>query len=663
MTTEASPKPPPDGRYRPTVSTNSSALLSQLSFITESPNENDQEITELRHKLRFETDCNVPVLNILKLFLEQLLLLDPKAYLLSKDQKQHFITTTDLPTAPADIQKLFPAAILNRRSGNRLVLRSTICGSKSFLELTQLGIITWANRNKLRLELDIYQEDDLRDCLWIAGRNAQTSKPLLHDYLTDILKQTEFDNDEKTMLNTYRTKHNLQADELPPFSLYWRPRIVYGKFHTSALVLRCDATIQKFFVKFLTRANKSGSIPTQKGRFIPMSVSKHNETATKKAMDGQNQYLTNTTSIPLIGMSFEALNSTIAVGDSGRATIEAIIYQHCLSIEPTAKSNDFGRFNLICLKTDTEHLLEFIKTDIPTMWTLLPHDISHKFQEALQVTCPRLTAGYSGLSTISTDTSIILDDPQSISSTTETTWTQPPNTRRPPRYVSVIYKEEETVVRHIAANDTHNTPFDNKSKISSDKSQTTTRSESELSTLVSSIREDMNREFQVHTEIISALKEEIQQLRKQTSVATTQASTGLPTQTTENHTVIQSIRHEIQELRQAIPHGPPNIPDMAQLITLVVENMVPLITAAVRQGLNQDPPEPSKRSRHGGTPTQFQGPEICPTNLMDSYPETPPPPEPLSATQAEHPATPTRSPHQSTSTSHLLAREGDAMIE
>ena len=427
MTTEASPKPPPDGRYRPTVSINSSALFSQLSFIAESPNENDNEITEIRHKLRFETDCNVPVLTILKLFLEQLLLLDSKAYLLSKDQKQHFVTATDLPTAPAEIQKLFPAAILNRRSGNRLVLRFTVCGSKSFLELTQLGIITWANRNKLRLELDIYQEDDLRDCLWIAGRNAQTSKPWLHAYITDILTQIDFDNDEKTMLNTFRTKHNLQANDLPPFSIYWRPRIVYGKFHTSALVLRCDATIQKFFVKILTRANKSGIVPAQKGRFIPMSVSKHNEHATKKAMDGQNQYLTNTTSIPLIGMSFDALHSTIAVGDSGHATIEAIIYQHCLSIEPTAKSNELGRFNLICLKTETNRLIEFINTDLPIMWTLLPHDISHKFQEALQVTYPCLTAGYSGLTPISMEASIILDYPQSISSNNDTAWTQPPD--------------------------------------------------------------------------------------------------------------------------------------------------------------------------------------------------------------------------------------------
>ena len=99
--------------------------------------------------------------------------------------------------------------ILNRRSGNRLVLRISICGAKSFLELTQLGIVTWANCNKFRLELDIYQEDDVRDCLWIAGRDSQTSKPWLQKYITEVLKNTAFDNEEQTLMNTYRAKHNL----------------------------------------------------------------------------------------------------------------------------------------------------------------------------------------------------------------------------------------------------------------------------------------------------------------------------------------------------------------------------------------------------------------------------------------------------------------------
>ena len=105
-----------------------------------------------------------------------------------------------------------------------------------------------------------------------------------------------------------------------------------------------------------------------------MSVSKNDENALKRAMDGQNNiFLTNTTLIPIIGLSFEAsLKTDIAVGKLGNATIESIIYQHCLSLEPTTKSHNFNRFNLICLRTDTDVLLEFIKTDIPQMWTLLP---------------------------------------------------------------------------------------------------------------------------------------------------------------------------------------------------------------------------------------------------------------------------------------------------
>ena len=621
MTTEASPKPPPDGRCRPTISNNSSTLLSQLSFITESPHENDPELVEHRHALRFETDCTVPVLNILKLFIEQLLLLDSKASLLSKDQKQHFITAANLPTTPIEIQKLFPATILNRRFGNRLVLRMTICSSKTFLELTQLGLVTWANRNRFRLETDIYQEDDVRDCLWIAGRDSQTSKPFLHQYLNNILNTAQFDDEEQTLLNTYRAKHNLKPNAIPTFSIYWRKRVVFNKLTTQALVVRTDATIQRFFVKFFTRANKNGVIPEKKGRFIPMSVSKNNENATKRAMDGQNQYLTATTSIPIIGLSFEALNTVIAVGESGQATVESIIYQNCLSLEPTAKSQELGRFNLICLHTEATALLEFVNTEIPKIWSLLPPEISNKFKENLQILRPRLTAGYSG-QTISGTNSVVLDDPQSVSSTVSNQWTQPPNINRPPRYVSVIYKDDEA-----SQTTSHKTNQDNQTKPSSEKSQHTIQSDSDLSTLVSSIREEMNREFQAHTELINALKDEIVHLRTSTSSSTPTPQPTIASLPAADHAnVVESLRHEIQELRQALPHGPPPLHDMTKLITSIVENMVPLITAAVRQGLDQDPSESVKRSRIGSTPTQFRGADIQPINLMHSYPESPKPP-------------------------------------
>ena len=656
MTTEVSPKPPPDGRYRPTVSTTSSTLLSQLSFITESPNKNDVELTEIRHLLRFETDCNVPVLNILQRFIEQLLLLDSHAYLLSKDQKRHFVTVADIPTTPSELQQTFPATIVNRRSGNRLVLRITMCSTKSFLELTQLGLVTWANRNKFRLETDAYFEDNVRDCLWIAGRDSKTSKPILHAYIMDIMSTTAFDNEEQTILNTYRTKHNLKSSEIPPFSIYWRNSITYNKLTTRALILRCDASVQKCFVKFLTRSNKSGLIPEKKGRFIPLSVTKNNELATKRAMDGQNKYLTNTTSIPIIGLSFEALRTEIEVGDSGRATIESLIYERCLSLEPTAKSKDLGRFNIICPITETDSILEFINKDFPIMWTLLPTPIANKFKDSIDVTFPRLTAGFSGHSNTGNNTSVTLDDPQSIGSnkTDDTSWTQPPITQRPPRYVSVIYRAEST------SPPTQHTPQNqNKNKDHSDKSQTTTtHSESDLSTLVSNIRDEMNKELQAHTEIITALKNEITQLR--THSQTQNNPPADPPFHTAQQQIVSELRLEIQELRKSIPPNPPSIPDLSHLITAIVENMVPLITAAVRQGLDRDTLESSKRSRHGATPTHLRANDIQPTNLLDSFETT------HTGTNSNHTHIHTRHPDPNsdiTFPTSSPARESDGMEE
>ena len=603
--------------------------MSQLSFIAESPNENEAELTEHCHMLRFETDCNVPVLSILQRFIEQLLLLDTNAYLLSKDQKRHFISATDIPTTPSELQQTFPATILNRRSGNRLVLRLTAFSTKSFLELTQLGLVTWANRNKFRLETDIYKEDDVRDCLWIAGRDSKTSKPILHAYLSEIMSNAVFDTDETTTLNTYRTKHNLPPTDIPPFSIYWRNSITYNKLTTRALVLRCDATVKNFFVKFLTRSNKCGLIPEQKGRFIPLSVTKNNDIATKKAKDGQNKYLTNTTSIPIIGLSYEALQTEIEVGDSGRATIESIIYQHCLSLEPTAKSMDLGRFNLICPATEIAPVVDFINKDFPIMWTMLPPAIANKFEDTINIPFPRLTAGFSGSNT--TGNSVTLDDPQSIGTTTDDTmWTQPPIIQRPPRYVSVIYRAEPTT--HTTQSPSKQKPRDN-----SDKSQTTTQSESDLSTLVSTMREEMNKELQAHNEIITALKEEIIQLRNTPKTQVTTPNASASALQTEQQQAVSALRHEIQELRKAIPPTQPPVPDLSQLITAIVENMVPLITAAVRQGLERDNLA-SKRSRHGATPTHFRTSEIQPVNLLDSFTSDEP------TNQAQH-------PHKAASTS------------
>ena len=364
-------------------------------------------------------------------------------------------------------------------------------------------------------------------------------------------------------------------------------------------------------------------------------------------MDGQNKYLTNTISIPIIGLSFEALQSEINVGDTEKATIESIFYRHCLSLEPTAKSNDLGRFNLICLRTESEALVEFIKTDIPVMWSLLPPTIALKFQEALQVTHPRLTTGFSGLPT--GGTSILLEDPQSISSTSnaDDNWTQPPDIQRPPRYVSVIYKDANIASPPITENTKATTR-----KSSSDKSQTTMQSESDISTLVSSIREEMNREFQAHTEIISALKDEIVQLRNsQNSSATSppappQANTDIELlQAAEHQNIVESLRQEIKELRNAIPPSSPPLQDMANLITAIVENMVPLITAAVRQGLHEDSSDSLKRSRTGATPIHLRTSDLQPINLINSYPppDSPPPKARLSPpnqTTFQHPIPP-----------------------
>ena len=102
----------------------------------------------------------------------------------------------------------------------------------------------------------------------------------------------------------------------------------------------------------------------------------------------------------------------------------------------------------------------------------------------------------------------------------------------------------------------------------------------------------------------------------------------------------------MQELRNAIPTGPSHVPDIALLITSIVENMVPLITAAVRQGLESDANDSSKRSRLGATPTHLRVGNIQPINLMHSYPPEDPNTE-LTPTDKALPRSPSPSPSPS----------------
>ena len=609
MTMDVSFEAPSDGKYKPTSPPAQTITLSNLSFIAESPNENEADLVEIRHKLRFEADSKMSVMTILKLFLEQLMLLDSHAYLLSKDTSRHFQNVQDLPTIQSDLQKLFPATILHRRSGNRIVLRLTIICSKTFNELNRLGLITWANHNHLRLEDDIYLEDDVRDCLWIAGRDSYTSKPHLHEYLTNIITKNDYNSDEQQLLQAYTKQHSLKDDTIPSFSIYFRNRVTYKNLPTKALIIRCDATICPFFVKFLTRANSSGMIPIKKGSFIPLAVTKHNEKATISAMDLQNKYLSRTVSIPIIGLSFESLQSHIDVEGEGKKTIETLIYENCLSVEPTSKSQDLGRFNLICFKNDEQRLINYIETDFPMMWRLLPTDVATAFSENLKIDYPRLTSGFTGATNSNSPHSVTINDPQSISqsansnSESDNQWTKPPKIRRPPPFVSVIYNE-------TASQAHRRTKTENKSRTSSTKSQTT----SDMSTLVSDLRDEVVQEFKEHAQILSTLRNEIAQLRQLHTAPV--KDTILSEIKANNKQEAEALRQEITAL-ETQAHNTKHTTDIQELVTQIVQSMVPLIITAVRESMTPAQHDHPKRSRIGATPTHLK---IVPTNLMNAYP-------------------------------------------
>ena len=171
----------------------------------------------------------------------------------------------------------------------------------------------------------------------------------------------------------------------------------------------------------------------------------------------------------------------------------------------------------------------------------------------------------------------------------------------------------------------------------------------------------MNRELQAHTETINALKQEISQLRSTPAPSPPNLAT---IQAAEHHNIVQSLRQELQELRQSIPseHHQPSVNDFSQLIASVVELMVPLITDAVRQGLAADNDSIKRIRPLGSTPTQFRTSHLQPINLMDSFTANS---DPLPPTTGHPPSTPSTPIADTTPQASIYnsARQSDVMEE
>ena len=133
--------------------------------------------------------------------------------------------------------------------------------------------------------------------------------------------------------------------------------------------------------------------------------------------------------------------------------------------------------------------------------------------------------------------------------------------------------------------------------------------------MVSDLRDEVTHEFKQHAQILSTLRDEIAQLRQ---IHTTQAvnETILSEIKAVNQQTAEALRRDITAL-EAQTNTKKHTTDIQEIVTQIVQSMVPLIITAVRESLTPAQHDHPKRSRTGSTPTHLK---LAPTNLMNAYP-------------------------------------------
>jgi hypothetical protein len=187
---------------------------------------------------------------------------------------------------------------------------------------------------------------------------------------------------------------------------------------------------------------------------VPLKLARTDRVKAIACVRGQNKFLDETTTLPLVGISFEALDYKIQVlinEDTHAETTEPIsvrelIGRHVNSVEPTSKSDSLGRFNVIVYKRKVDMAKAYLQSELPSNWHELPEAIRSKFA-AKRIPHPRLTKGQDIGSTMSVMLSSILElssvDPRTGVVTNK--WDKPPNLNpKPPTNIDALYSNHST---------------------------------------------------------------------------------------------------------------------------------------------------------------------------------------------------------------------------
>jgi hypothetical protein len=136
--------------------------------------------------------------------------------------------------------------------------------------------------------------------------------------------------------------------------------------------MRTHAVAANFFEMLLRNMKDLMEISPNDMVVVPLKLARTTRPKAIACVREQNKFLDKTTSLPLVGISFAALNYKIQVlidenthaETSKPISVRDLIGRHVLSVEPTSKSDSLGRFNVIIYKrkVDMAHLEKQFRT-------------------------------------------------------------------------------------------------------------------------------------------------------------------------------------------------------------------------------------------------------------------------------------------------------------
>ena len=614
MTSESDGIGPPKERYKGSFETSNGSHLGPLKPIIEKANENEPEMIEIKTKVRIECNSTRSVPSLVTSFLSQLLRLDPTIILYGNDNT-FYGKVDDIPKKAEDLKNAFPGTIINRRSGSRLVLQLSFCSTMPLTDLKKRGLNSWCAHEKLSLEQDAYLTADVRDASWLLGRDPENvSKPHLSDWIYKTINNNKLLPEEHVLLNKIKANHPFSG-QVPPFSLYFRNTVTANNVSTSAIVLRTDRVSVSYFNAILSRLLDDGVITNDKGQFIPFGLQGSQIDAFVDAIHMQNVYLDTHSSIPIVGLSFASLTASVSLpgklpDKESKVNMERLLLNTFVQIEPTAKSDALGRFNLIVETKDIENSLAFIKTEFEQLWQHLPIELRNHFADK-EIFFPRLTLGSTNQSTVMSRISDNLSHLKAaVMQGDESQWKKPPRiVKRPPLTISINYDYPEHHADHNAdlpmgmPNNPTQTKMDNKpTKKNKSKNSNHTNPTIDTQSIASSQSPSKTSEF---TDALSTFQDSITSLiEKQTKdthalIAKQALETTIRIETLAADFAALKADHaetrsssipstSKQQVMQSTPDTSTTIPtsmDYQETIKLLIrstlQEMLPLITEAV----------------------------------------------------------------------------------